>query len=462
MNINDLKVLKNKIFENITVKKTNESKLLIERMIIADKSFVVDLTEQENRKIYLNKLNESKTGLFNEISEIAIQTDVLSGNYHMDNAFLFHSTNLLEEEKYDDFVDFVNESLYEVESKPEKTAGKRLKKLTDLFLLSFQAGNSKLYGEVGIFSLPAGWSCPFADKCLKKVSRNINPETGKVDIERGKNAEFDCYAANAEFQYVGTRLNRWHNFDLLNLVAQENGVDGQKDLILKSLDWFLNEKKKNKNIKTVRIHESGDFYNLKYLDAWMEVAKARPDIHLYAYTKSIPYVQKRLSEYEELPNFSITLSEGGRHDDDIESVDIKQVGVYNSPEELRADLKMLDLDDELAMEKGGKEKDFGLLVHGTQKAGTDLAKDKSRNETFAAYWKYKKYINDIFDLSPDHRMTNAEAEENIKIINFEMEQGNVGKTDGKFTEKLLKYVIKYNDFDFDSDLEAAIPDKYKS
>ena len=59
-------------------------------------------------------------------------------------------------------------------------------------------------------------------------------------------------------------------------------------------------------------------------------------------------------------------------------------------------------------------------------------------------------------------MTNAEAEENIKIINFEMEQGNVGKTDGKFTEKLLKYVIKYNDFDFDSDLEAAIPDKYKS
>ncbi len=329
MNIKELNKLKNKIFENVTVKKTNENKLLLERMIIGDKSFVVDLTEQTNREFYLNKLNESKDGFFEDITKIALEENVLSGNYHMDNAFLYHSTNLLEEKKYGEFIEFVNESLYEVEAKPEKKPSKRLKKLTELFLLSFQAGNSKLYGEVGIFALPAGWTCPFAEKCLKKVSKEINPETGKVDITRGKNAEFDCYAANAEFQYVGTRLNRWHNFDLLRFAAEEGGVEAQTKLILDSLEWFLSEKKKYGKIKTIRIHESGDFYNLKYLDAWMGAAKARPDLHFYAYTKSIPYVEQRLEQYEDLPNFAITLSEGGRYDDDIVNVDVKQVGVYN-------------------------------------------------------------------------------------------------------------------------------------
>jgi hypothetical protein len=460
MNINELNSLKNRIFENIGTK-SNKTNLLLERMIITDKNFIVDLKEENNKIFYINKLNESKTKLFNDISEIAAQTNVLTGNYNKDSVFLKESTNLLESGRYDEFVKFVNESLYEVESKPEKTGGKRLKKLTDLFLLSFQAGNSKLYGEVGIFSLPAGWTCPFAEKCLKKVSRDINPETGKVDIVRGKNAEFDCYAANAEFQYVGTRLNRWHNFDLLRFAAEEGGVEAQTKLILDSLEWFLNETKKNSKIKTIRIHESGDFYNLKYLDAWMGVAKARPDLHFYAYTKSIPYVKQRLEQYEDLPNFAITLSEGGKYDDDIINIDVKQVGVYNSPEELRADLKFLDLDDELAMEKGGKEKNFGLLVHGTQKAGTDLAKDKSRNETFAAYWKYRRMLNDFFDLPLNHRMTSDEAETNIKVVNAEMDAKRLGKTKGKFIEKLLKYVIKYNEYNFDPELEQIIPDKYR-
>jgi hypothetical protein len=40
-------------------------------------------------------------------------------------------------------------------------------------------------------------------------------------------------------------------------------------------------------VRAVRIHESGDFYNQKYLDKWVEIAKRFPDIIFTAYTKSL-------------------------------------------------------------------------------------------------------------------------------------------------------------------------------
>ena len=97
-----------------------------------------------------------------------------------------------------------------------------------------------------------------------------------------------------------------------------------------------------------RIHVSGDFFNLNYFDAWMEIARANPAKQFYCYTKAIPFWIARKDSIPE--NFVLNASIGSRYDDLITQ--------YN--------------DDSLALAKNGKS--FALLLHGSQQAGTIAAK----------------------------------------------------------------------------------------
>jgi hypothetical protein len=57
----------------------------------------------------------------------------------------------------------------------------------------------------------------------------------------------------------------------------------------------------------IRIHVAGDFFSQAYFDAWLMVARSRPDIAFYAYTKSIPFwIHHRQSDLPE--NFKLNAS----------------------------------------------------------------------------------------------------------------------------------------------------------
>jgi hypothetical protein len=59
----------------------------------------------------------------------------------------------------------------------------------------------------------------------------------------------------------------------------------------------------------VRIHDSGDFYSQQYLDSWIAIARKRPDVVFYAYTKSMDL------NWQSAPsNLRIVQSEGGKLD----------------------------------------------------------------------------------------------------------------------------------------------------
>ena len=287
--------------------------------------------------------------------------------------------------------------------------------LLDICLLTFSKENIKLGQTVMTFSLPAGWTCPFAKGCLTKVSRDrvIDPEKvgtykiskktgekipykGDVEVKVGKDSIHRCYAAMQELQYDAVRENRWHNFDLLLAAGKDGGAEAQADLIIRSINYFMDSEGQYEKL---RIHESGDFYNNEYFSAWLLVAKRMPEINFYAYSKSLPYVKWAEEQLKDIPNFAITLSEGGRDDDKLDTIDIKRSTVYNKPEQALKAGKLIDLDDTLAMKPGGRDKSFGLLLHGTQEAG-EKSRDKRRNETFMAYWKYlKKFKKDYLNLS---------------------------------------------------------------
>jgi Gene product 88 len=219
--------------------------------------------------------------------------------------------------------------------------------------LKFGRGNAKLASEIYTFSLPAGHSCPGALQCLAKT----DPETGK--LQDGPCQSFRCFAATDEARFPSVRRSRWHNFDLL----RNKGQKGMCTLILASLPI---------DAKLVRLHVSGDFFSDAYFLAWMDVAAAKPETLFYTYTKSLPIWLRHRASIP--PNFKLTASEGGKHDDLIESEALKFAKVVFSIEEAQELGLDIDHDDSHAYVSN---KSFALLLHGKQRKETPAAKAMS-------------------------------------------------------------------------------------
>lgn len=62
--------------------------------------------------------------------------------------------------------------------------------------------------------------------------------------------------------------------------------------------------------KTIRIHDSGDFFSPVYIRGWIETIKANPDIRFWAYTRSwrVAALMPALAELALLPNMALWLS----------------------------------------------------------------------------------------------------------------------------------------------------------
>lgn len=170
------------------------------------------------------------------------------------------------------------------------------------------------------WNLPAGWTCPGARTCLVKASK----ETGKM---RNESTEYRCYAAMAE-RFPGVRGHRWANFEMA------------KRGELPELP---------KTAKRVRIHASGDFFNQRYFDRWMEYARQYPEVEFWAYTKSLVYWVKRLHDIPD--NLVLTASYGGKQDHLIEEHGLKNVIVIKRPEGYTSATRLarpVDTNDDLA------------------------------------------------------------------------------------------------------------------
>ena len=226
-------------------------------------------------------------------------------------------------------------------------------------LLKFQQGNAKLGKNIFTFSLPAGHACPFANECLSKADKL----TGK--LTDGPNTQFRCFAASAEAVYPNVRIARWHNFDLLKKLNSNEAAD----LILNSLP---------KKANIVRIHVSGDFFNEAYFMAWLQVAKLRPNVLFYAYTKSLIYW---VNYIKEIPNnLVLNASEGGKLDAQILEHGLKFAKVVYSPEQAQELGLLIDQKDEAAYKT---KESFALLIHGQQPKGSKASQSikdlKARN-----------------------------------------------------------------------------------
>lgn len=218
-------------------------------------------------------------------------------------------------------------------------------------LLKFGRGNAKLGKDTYTFSIPSGYTCPFAKDCLSKSDR----KTGK--IKDGPHTQFRCFSASQETLYPNVRESRWNNFELLK---KARTAIGMFNLLYDSLPT---------KAKKVRIHVSGDFFSQAYFDAWCAVAVSKPNILFYAYTKALPYW---LARKKDIPaNLVLTASYGGTNDNLIIEHDLRYSKVVFSEDEAKMRQLPIDHDDSHASNPGGS---FALLVHGIQPAGSEASK----------------------------------------------------------------------------------------
>jgi hypothetical protein len=207
---------------------------------------------------------------------------------------------------------------------------------------AFTKGNRYLFDpKAWSWNLPSGWSCPAAEACLAKVDK----DSGKM--WNGPKQQFKCYSAMTE-RYPSVRARLWCNFD-----AVKNKSVAE---IVKVLECMP------KSAKRVRIHSAGDFFSQTYFDAWLAFVAEHPDVHFWAFTKSVNLWVNRLGSIP--ANLELQASIGGRHDALVHQHGLKYARVVWSQEEADGLGLKIDTDDYLAAY--GKEP-FALMENFTKK-----------------------------------------------------------------------------------------------
>ena len=109
-----------------------------------------------------------------------------------------------------------------------------------------------------------------------------------------------CYARVNSYQFSNVKKSHVAKLEMLI-----DDLPGWTERMTEEL-----RAKRYRGGKTVRIHDSGDFFSVPYFEAWVRIAEATPDVFFYAYTKEVSMVKAR-----QLPgNFVIIFSMGGRQD----------------------------------------------------------------------------------------------------------------------------------------------------
>lgn len=234
-------------------------------------------------------------------------------------------------------------------------------------VLNFSNGNMKL--QWPYFSLPAGYTCPFAKQCktlpakwkgTAKQGKFEKPASWEKNYQLVKGAKYLCYAGRAQAQYPGANIQAFSN---LNLLKKLKTPQEMADLIVKSLQFHGLQ-----NTDLFRIHEAGDFFSQAYFDAWLEVARRMPRTLFYAYTVSLPYWLNRKNQIPK--NFKLIASMDEDNEELINTENLRYAKVVGSAEEARALGIRLDVDDMLAW---GTDDNFALPLHGSQPKGSEAA-----------------------------------------------------------------------------------------
>jgi len=132
----------------------------------------------------------------------------------------------------------------------------------------------------------------------------------------------------------------------------------------KKFSDVISEEIQRRDIKYVRIHDSGDFYNSEYLSKWIKVMELNPSVTFYAYTKQV----KLLKSFVLPDNFKVIYSFGGKQDKLINTKCDRHSKVFMNETELK-EAGYVDASKNDAVAFQNISKKIGLIYHGYKSRG---------------------------------------------------------------------------------------------
>ena len=166
---------------------------------------------------------------------------------------------------------------------------------------------------------------------MKKTSLKNNTKIFNFSIPayKTKSGKITCPFAAACVKYCYAQKGNYTRYPIVQEV-QEKKYEISKQTNFISL---MNAEIKKKKANYIRIHDSGDFYSVKYLQKWVQIAEHNPSVIFYAYTKSIKFFTDGLL----LPdNMKIIFSEGSKTDNLINAREHRHARIFKTSEELTA------------------------------------------------------------------------------------------------------------------------------
>ena len=166
---------------------------------------------------------------------------------------------------------------------------------------------------------------------LKKTSKHFDKRvfnfglpayksnTGKVVCRMADKCKIFCYAKKGAYIWS----NVFPAFEKrLQISMQDNFVD----LMVAEI--------KKKNVEYVRVHDSGDYYDKRYLAKWFKIAELLPNVRFYSYTNEIGMIKNS----KDIPkNYDFIFSGSGKQRDLIDKKVDRHSKIFDSLKSLKKD-----------------------------------------------------------------------------------------------------------------------------
>lgn len=132
----------------------------------------------------------------------------------------------------------------------------------------------------------------------------LKSTTGKTTCPYAGDCARVCYADQGRLAMPLAKAPRERNLAVLERLKDRSKI----------VEALVADLRRKRALTHLRLHDSGDFYTREYYLTWIDVARELPDITIYVYTKSIPFLDWDLHP----KNFRVVQSLGGKRDRDVD------------------------------------------------------------------------------------------------------------------------------------------------
>jgi Zn-dependent M28 family amino/carboxypeptidase len=166
---------------------------------------------------------------------------------------------------------------------------------------------------------------------MKKTSKENKAKILNFSIPayKTKSGKVTCPFAAACVKYCYAQKGNYTRFPIVQELMEKKYTLSKQE----NFNELMNTEIQKKKPTHIRIHDSGDFYSIKYLLKWVNIAMDNPDVIFYAYTKSIQFFKGCINIPE---NMKIIFSEGSKTDELINARKDRHARIFNNVQDLNA------------------------------------------------------------------------------------------------------------------------------